>query len=168
MHRAISENIPTTLSILELAKNCIKIAICEAMKRKHLIPFLILFSFCAMLISIALPFLPFGSFFFVITLLLILPYFSPAERLLKWILCRDRTGIVKRACKTTAALYAWAEDHDAVTRIEHTLSSLTVVSSKINEPAEPETQMEEKVAEGSVLSMQKEREEPETINEMCA
>ncbi len=46
------------------------------------------------------------------TALILTPYFKPIEKLLKWLISKDKTGTFDKARKKVASLYRWAGDHE--------------------------------------------------------
>ena len=82
------------------------------MGRKYIIPFIACLTFLLGSIAIMVPFIPLGWFLYVVTVLLLIPYFKIFQRGFEWISRRDKTGFTKRALRFTAKIYRWARDHE--------------------------------------------------------
>ncbi len=87
------------------------------MNKKYIIPIIAFFTFIGGLISLALPFLPFGWFLIFVTALLLLPYVKPFEKAFRWLARKDKTGIAQKAGTKVAELYRWAGDDKSANRI---------------------------------------------------
>ena len=61
------------------------------------------------MICLFLPFYPWVAPVFMTTLLLT-PYFKPVEKLLKWLIRKDKSGTFDKARSKVASLYHWAGD----------------------------------------------------------
>lgn len=82
------------------------------MKKKFIIPLIASGAFIVGLICLMVPFLPFGWFLMFVTALLLTPYFKPVEKLLKWLIKKDKTGLFNKARQRVARLYHWAGDYE--------------------------------------------------------
>lgn len=80
------------------------------MKKTFIIPLIATGTFILGMICLILPFLPFGWLLLIMTALLLTPYFKPVEKLLKWFIKKDKTGIFDKARSKVARLYHWAGD----------------------------------------------------------
>lgn len=80
------------------------------MKKKFIIPLIATGTFILGMICLMVPFLPFGWLLLIMTTILLTPYFKPVEKLLKWIIKKDKTGIFDKARCKVAQLYKWAGD----------------------------------------------------------
>ncbi len=80
------------------------------MKKSFIIPLIAAGTFIFGMICLFLPFLPFGWLLLFMTALLLTPYFKPVEKLLKWLIKKDKTGTFEKARSKVARLYHWAGD----------------------------------------------------------
>lgn len=81
-------------------------------KRTYIIPLIATGTFIFGLVSLFLPFLPFGWFLMIMTALLLTPYFKPMKKILAWIIEKDKSGIFEKAREKVAGLYQWAGDKE--------------------------------------------------------
>ena len=82
----------------------------KRLKRTYIIPLIATGAFILGLISLFVPFLPFGWFLLIMTAIILTPYFKPMKKFLAWIIKKDRTGIFEKARKKVVGLYRWAGD----------------------------------------------------------
>lgn len=80
------------------------------MKKTLIIPLIATGTFILGMICLFLPFLPFGWLLLFMTAMLLTPYFKPVEKLLKWLIKKDKTGIFEKARSKVARLYKWVGD----------------------------------------------------------
>lgn len=80
------------------------------MKKTFIIPLIATGTFIFGMICLFLPFLPFGWLLLFMTALLLTPYFKPVEKLLKWLIRKDKSGTFDKARSKVASLYHWAGD----------------------------------------------------------
>lgn len=90
----------------------------KKIKRTYIIPLIASGTFTLGLISLFLPFLPFGWFLMIMTALLLTPYFKPMKKLLRWIIEKDKTGVFNKAREKVAELYRWAGDRKRAKEID--------------------------------------------------
>lgn len=80
------------------------------MKRTYIMPLIATGTFIVGLICLMIPFLPFGWLLLFMTALLLTPYFKPMEKLMTWLIKKDKSGTFEKARKKVAELYHWAGD----------------------------------------------------------
>jgi hypothetical protein len=86
--------------------------------KKYIIPAIAILTFIAGLVSLMLPFLPFGWLLLAVSALLVVPYFEVMQRFIAWLSQKDTTGIVEKAGAQASKLYRWADDDQRADKLE--------------------------------------------------
>ncbi len=105
--------------------------------RKLIVPLMAVFTFIGGLVCLTIPFLPFGWLLIGITVLLLIPYFSPFEQLFAWIAKKDRTGFSEKARQKVENFYHWIGDAKRANTMRDFLKPSKVQMSEAK--ATPET-----------------------------
>lgn len=119
------------------------------MKKTFIIPLIATGTFILGMACLFLPFLPFGWLLLFMTALLLTPYFKPVEKLLKWLIQKDKTGTFNKARAKVARLYQWAGDTERAHQMEnfHQEFSNKSPETDVSEKSHSAPNKEEAVAE---------------------
>lgn len=109
------------------------------MNKKYIIPLIAFFTFVLGMVSMALPFLPFGWFLIFVTALLLLPYVPIFEKAFRWLARRDKSGVARKAGEKVSELYRWAGDFEKAEHIENTTNEATPYDDEPSADKEQQT-----------------------------
>jgi len=88
------------------------------MNKRYIVPIIAVITFAVGSVAMVLPFLPLGWFLYIVTALILLPYFRGIEKIFRKLAENDRSNITHKAVDRVARLYRWVGDKEHAEELE--------------------------------------------------